>query len=307
MYFNVDFSVGWDFKESIDAFMRARDAALKEVLQMFGDRAKQRDEAQVEVEKVTREDYDRLIEFGKNTGREFSIDVRPIVEQQDMEHASYRRLIIWDDPVDLFPNAEILNAYPNETCSVCHAVDERDVPKLYRVDLRSAPKRNDILLSSNGISIAKSHLKEVLKGLLLYCDVGEVGIVGAPGGEKVSSQDYFWFRPSAVIGRYVDEFVSERCKVCGAPEIVVRKSVKDPFLRGLDIVDSFRGIDAPIVIGASWYGERRGRRDMSVSRDIFVNRPTFAFLHSQGIRGIESNEEIVLAEDESWWRSSIAV
>jgi hypothetical protein len=163
------------------------------------------------------------------------------------------------------------NFYKEKLCDACGICNLDKIPSPYRVSKRIFEDQRDISSESNGITILTEWAFEELRyEIEPWINWGDVDFADSSKYDDIKKK-FIWIRPTQKIGAYTNSAVLQKCKACGRPIEIRQRRSEDIFEMNKEIIESFKDINAPIVLAGNWFGEIHKGGVCDVNNYVFIS------------------------------------
>jgi hypothetical protein len=238
----------------------------------------------------------------ESKGLVYDIGTFPRYSQKDIRNARYVPFCSGESYnwTDYDGDGVPYNFYKKKLCDTCGICDLDKIPTPFRVSRRILEDQRDISSESNGIRIlvdwAFEELRHELEPWVVWGDVEFADC----SKFDVIKQKFIWIRPIHRVGAYTNSAVLQKCKDCGRPIEIRQRRSEDIFEMNKEIVESFKGINTPIVLAGNWFGEIHKGGVCHVNNDVFINPTLLEKIKKMKLKAFYNPEYVIHATDEPY-------
>ncbi len=299
MRYKLQFYIGYDEEHwNLETFSADRVRFFQKVLSKMKLHNGVIMDARIEFPNGSRPLARMLADIAESEHLQYDIAVGPTYSADEIREARFVPFLQAGEEVDCDREWHELNKYARVLCNECGTPDDGAMPRLYRLDSQKMRKRPRMFSGSNGIIILSSSAFEALESDIgPWVSSGPAAVV--EGGRIVrDKKEYVWIRPKCEVGWYVDAKVIQQCHICGRPTEIRKVRSEDMFEMNKEIVTSFMGVSAPIVLAGNWFGEIRSGVHFSRCRDVLISGWLHEKIKRMKLKGFVEADYIVHAADE---------
>ncbi len=299
MKYKLSFSILYDEKNwKLETFEQQRRCFLEQLLESMGSEKGKYinsdlvfDDANVMLAKT-------LIQIAEKYEYNYDIFTSPVYSSEEIKNSRYVPFLINSDEVDFDKNGKELNLYPNILCVKCSMPDDAVVPSPYYIDKKEMKKLQDLYYCSNGVTVFSMKAFDLLVNEMRgYVNYGDVVVLDK--GKKIDyGKGFMWVKPKYKIGPFVDAVVKQYCDACSNPVEVRQERSKKLFEMNVVAVDSFKDVQAPIVLVGNWYGEVGPKKHCDRSHYVFISGELHEKIIGMELKGFVRADRVIHAIDE---------
>jgi hypothetical protein len=192
------------------------------------------------------------------------------------------------------------NFYKDKLCDTCGICDLDIIPNPYRISKRILGDQREISAESNGVTLlADWAFEELRKEIEPWIIWGDVEYADRSKSEEIK-QKFIWIRPTHMVGAFTNLEIQQKCKDCHRPIEMRQRRSEDIFEMNKEIIESFKGEDAPIVLAGNWFGEIHPGGVGDVNRDVFISPTLLEKIKKMKLKGFYNPEYVIHAADEPY-------
>ncbi|MHC4867505.1 MAG: hypothetical protein ACYTEX_25815 [Planctomycetota bacterium] len=282
-----------------------RNEFYKELLSSLGLEQGIIDDATIEIVGGTREIADAIIRFTEEKGIKYMIGTFVEYYPSEIKNSRFVPFLATSNVVDYDRRHEELNKYDKILCDRCGTPDESTAPDPFYIGKKAMRRRQDFYYASGGFTILSTKAMAELEGdIAPWISYGPATVIDK--GQLVDQgQGYFWIKPKYKVGYYTDARIKRMCPACKRPTEIRKVRSKDIFMANMHIVESFKGVNAPIALIGNWFGEIARGEHFDRHQEVIISGSLHERIKSLELKGFSEADYVIHADDEPYdWEPS---